>query len=325
MAIDEIHHAASRRAFLAGAAAFAGFSAFGRSASARQSATPGATATIDTEFGTVEIPVDPQRVAVMENTGDLEIALALDLPIVAVGVWGTVFMKDGQWLMPWIPVNPEGIEPFDTSESDLELLLAIEPDLIVSRTYYLDPAYGYGYDGLSQVAPIIPVGSGLVPWDVELQQVADWLQRADRLAPAMEEYSALLADVQERHADTISDSKVAILRPNSPVELYINADPNNLFVDGLQRLGGQLSAVMDEGDQMLSVERLDALADADAILIWAFDEDLHYMDEVEVWQGLHAVAAGKTRTVGAELLGGSVYSALEVLRSYDALFTLLEG
>ncbi|HWK79449.1 MAG TPA: hypothetical protein VNP95_01710, partial [Thermomicrobiales bacterium] len=133
----------TRRRMIAAAGAAAGATALGLTlagpgggrafAQATPDASPSASPvaidgmkTVDTPVGTATVPMDPQRVVVMENRVDLEIATALQLPVIGVGVYMPDFGSAESYVNPWIPFTPgPDVTPFDTSEADLEKIIQL--------------------------------------------------------------------------------------------------------------------------------------------------------------------------------------------------------
>lgn len=317
--------AVSRRHVVAGSIAMAAALAGARHAGAQATpaSTPTGTKRITTVAGEVEIPLEPKRLMVMENTSDLEIAVALGLDVESVGVYSGFGDAGGKWVMPWVPFDAASATRFETAANDIELVLALNPDLIISRAYYLDPEYGYGYDQLSQAAPVIPVGTGELDWKAELLQMGDWLERTEAAEAAIAEYDALIEEIRERHADAISSKRIAVIRLMSAEQFFINVDTTTVFVSVLTDLGGQLDDFTAEGTRQVSTERANDFAGADAILFWGWQEDFDLAATIPTWTSLPAVQAGRIIEANGLLLGSSVYSAIETARIYDRLFELL--
>ncbi|SNT39169.1 iron-siderophore ABC transporter substrate-binding protein [Rhodococcoides kyotonense] len=135
-------------------------------------------ATVDTIFGEVTVPADPQRVVAL-GWSDAETALALGVQPVGASDWLAV---GGDGLGPWVD------EAYDTPPTilgtydvDVESVAALNPDLILWTRSTNDQAV---YDQLSNIAPTVgaPVGTDIAygtTWDGQTQLVADALGKSD--------------------------------------------------------------------------------------------------------------------------------------------------
>lgn len=83
---------------------------------------------VDTKFGSVEVPADPQKVVAL-GWGDAETALALGVQPVGASDWVEFGGKGvGPWAEDLYDEDPEIIA---TMEPDYEAIAALEPDLIL--------------------------------------------------------------------------------------------------------------------------------------------------------------------------------------------------
>jgi iron complex transport system substrate-binding protein len=165
--------------FLPLVAAVSLFAATACSSSTDDSASDSADgATVDTIFGEVSVPADPQRVVAL-GWSDAETALALGVQPVGASDWLGV---GGDGLGPWVD------ESYDTAPTILgtydvtiESVAALQPDLILWTRSTNDKAV---YDQLSEIAPTVgaPVGTDIAygtTWDGQTQLVADALGKSD--------------------------------------------------------------------------------------------------------------------------------------------------
>ncbi|MGC4108029.1 MAG: ABC transporter substrate-binding protein [Thermomicrobiales bacterium] len=284
--------------------------------------------TVDTPVGVATVPMDPQRVVVMENRVDLEIATALQLPVIGVGVYMPDFGSAESFVNPWIPFTPgPEVTPFDTSEPDLEKIIQLTPDLLISRIYYVDGTFGFEYDTMAKIAPIIPVDltttpDGYYDWRGELRWVADILDRSALAEEPITAYETRVADVKARHATSLDTKKIVVLRTTGDGQIFVN--DTSMFASVSRDLGASWIDLPVNEDGFLSMEQAGMLTDADGMLFWGSQEEWDAAMELDVWKLLPVVQAGKVVQSTVMVNFGSVYAAGEVLTHFDALYTMLD-
>lgn len=122
---------ATRRQFLTGLTVAGLLAGCGSDPAPAEPAAP-STRTITNEFGTFEVPTDPQRVVGLEGRRDLETAIALGLGIVAVGSNAVYAERGTDELAPFINFDLDSVTVLDQAEVNLEQLAALRPDLILT-------------------------------------------------------------------------------------------------------------------------------------------------------------------------------------------------
>lgn len=146
-------------------------------------------ATVDTIFGEVKVPTDPQRVVAL-GWSDAETALALGVQPVGASDWLAV---GGDGLGPWVDESydtpPTILKTYDV---DVESVAALQPDLILWTRSTNDKEM---YDKLTEVAPTVgaPVGTDIAygtTWDGQTQLVADALGKSAEGAQLIEDTNA---------------------------------------------------------------------------------------------------------------------------------------
>jgi iron complex transport system substrate-binding protein len=281
------------------------------------------TVTITHEYGTFDIPLEPERVLVLENRRDLETAVVLDLPLRAVGIYGT---DTSNVAAPFVPVDLDGVEIINNSELNLEQIAALDPDLILARDIYLNDGEA---EQLAAIAPILPV-AGDGPWRDDLEQVAGWMQRSDLLDEALAEYDAAVEDVATRHADALASTPVAIVEyyPADQTFYAGGIDDFQLQANTLGELGGKLVPFLADRsyfDEPFSIENLSEIADAGVILLVSNSQaDIDALAANPLWQALPAVQAGNVVITDTRTNQGSVFAATESVRLLDQLYTPLD-
>ena len=315
---------ASRRRLLGGATALAagaaastlgpGASVFAQgtaTANTSPEASPATgTRTITTPLGTYDIPLNPQRVVTIDSRLDLEPAIALDLPVIATSY---------DHPLPWVPVDPD--LPLLEAPVDIEAVATLNPDLIVCVN--LDSEM-WPAPTLNRIAPVITTDFA-IHWRDNLAQLSDWLGMTDRLQDALDTYDGMVADVRARHADAIAGKQVVYLQYfPTDAEVYHNLDT---YIMGtvLTDLGGTPFGGFKTADTWkLSVERMNELAGADGFLVVNVGDDApDQLAEHPLWQALPAVQAGAVVVSPGNVNYGSIYTAQEIVRLYDELYTAI--
>src|SRR5215211_1339701 len=136
--------------------------------------------TVETAFGDVEIPEEPQRVVAL-GWSDAETALALGVQPVGASDW---LAFGGEGVGPWAEgLYDEAPEIIDTLEPSLEAIAALQPDLILDTK---SPATQDRFDKLSAIAPTISQPEGADPYLTssaeQLEMIGAALGRSDEAA-----------------------------------------------------------------------------------------------------------------------------------------------
>lgn len=208
-------------------------------------------------------------VVATEGRRDLDIALALGLPLVG-------FPRDGE--------SPDAVPRFDAelraaedagaqqlflrNEINLEAIAATAPDLVLGRDEDLADL-----PELSAIAPVIALGSVAsdVDWRDDLVRVAEATGTQAVATELLARYEARLAQVRAAHADVLgSRVLMAAVADDGGVSL----SGSRLAVRVLSDLGAAFSpamaAVVPDGEADYSRENLlDATAGADLVVLVA--------------------------------------------------------
>lgn len=288
------------------------------------------TRTITNEYGTYEAPTDPKRLLLMGNRYDLETACALDLSPIAMGREYSFQGGSADYVAPWVTFDPSGVEMvFDLASPDVEALLRLNPDLIFAVEHWLEPDW-IGYETLSAVAPVIP--TSLLPWREDLQQVARWLGREDRLSATFQDYETLRTSIKGRHAERIQNANVVFGSFEAPNTIWlVDSEAADVpAMDAFAELGGHqlplsLGGSVFTGWSSISLENLRLIEDADAMLIWAPDEfQRAELLANPLWSLLSTVRDGRAVVSTNNVGEGSIYTVMECLRLWDEVYALLE-
>lgn len=313
----------TRRGFIAASTA-----AIAASALARPALAQGATKSVTTSYGTYDIPADPKRVVLMGNRVDLEIALALGIKPVAMGLEYAFENSHHPDVAPWVPFDPTGVETFSQSEATAEQILAYDPDLIILRGY-TNEWYPERFAALSKIVPHIPTDTK--PWREDMTQVAQWLGREEQLAGVFAEHDALRDSIKAKYAALIPTKKMAYGSVEPPVVWLTGQSSTAPAAQSLRDLGGVdmpfPSVVQPEGGWgQLSPENLGLIGEgADAILLWAPTRAIldKFVAESPLWPRLPQVEAGTAVLAPNNVGNGMVYTIMETLRLWDQVYGTL--
>ncbi len=150
------------------------------------------TRTVEHLYGSTEIPVDPQRVVVLDAGNVLESVLALDVTPVATVVPKTT----GTWPDFIAEKLPDDVTSVGMSEADVDLeqVIKADPDLIIVTSE--DESQREFYDNVRGIAPTVAVGDVANEWKQTLTILGDHLGKQDRATQLLADYDARVADVQ---------------------------------------------------------------------------------------------------------------------------------
>lgn len=267
--------------------------------------------TVTTSRGTYDIPTNPQRVVAIDSRLDLQPALALGLPVIGYG-----HSVPG----PWVPMT-DGLE-FYGSETNIEQVLASEPDLILCADYDGDSPW-WPSNRLETIAPVVPVSGGKT-WKEALRELATTLDMEGAGEEAIAEYDGLIADIRARHGDKIAAKKVVSVQPGTGVIWAMNGSTmlqTQVLADlGATTVPPQDGQLYDSGE--IGAEAfLEILGDVDGILLATTDpEQVAGVADNPLWQRLPAVENEALVAANGNINYGSIYSAIQVARYFGEVY-----
>lgn len=270
--------------------------------------------TLESVFGTTEVPEQPERVVVL-GLIDADPVLALGVTPVAVQQWLPQFDEYG--VGPWAQeLVADAVESGETqvlpsagaAALDLEQVAALRPDLVVAVSANIDQPT---FDRLSQLAPVVARPPGTVNFGVPLADSTLLIGRALGLEG---EAAALVEQTEQRYAQAAADHPefagrtAALVRPvEGGWSAWQAADGR---VQIMQSLGFTLPdalAAADEGtfSVTLSQERLDLL-DADVLVVIVPEGFGDAVAADPVLQQLPVVQRGDVLQLDASDVGGAM-------------------
>lgn len=285
------------------------------------------TRAVDTVIGQVDVPLEIDSVVVLEGRRDLDIALALDLPLVGYPYEG----PDSGLDLPG-PLADElaasgAEELFLADEVDVEAIAEVAPSLIIGRLEDVEPIR----EELEAIAPVLPVSTfdDGVTWQQDLTTIAEATGTSERAEELLAEYDARLAEVRETHASRIADTSVVALgydlagteveagRLQSLVLADLGAVPAAALREAYDEDAG-------EGLGFSPEQTLQTYQDAEALLVLADTEDeWAAAQEDPLFAQLPAVRAGAVVRSDKMTHEGGPLTALHVLDLVEQMYGLV--
>jgi iron complex transport system substrate-binding protein len=260
-------------------------------ASSSPSGSGASPVTVQTAFGPVEVPEEPERVVAL-GWSDAETALALGVQPVGASDW---LGFGGEGVGPWAEgLYDEAPENIETLEPSLEAIAALDPDLILDTR---SPATQDRYDALSAIAPTIGQPEGVGPYQTT------WQQQLDLVGQALgreEEAAGLQAEVEQQFTEAaeanpqFEGTEVAVGAYTSEgFGAYVRGDTR---VDFMEALGfTNEAAVQDLAGESFSVslsEEQVPLLDAPLTVVFPIFVDAAQITSNPLWQSLPSVQQG---------------------------------
>src|SRR3712207_5644222 len=166
--------------------------------------------TIENEFGTTEIPAEPQRVVTV-GFNDQDFVLALGVtPVGERENLGEYDATTRPWAQELLPA--EDIPTVGGEEINLEAVAALEPDLIVGVYSFMDRAV---YDQLSGIAPTLAqtdeYADGATPWQEQTLLIGQALGREEEAQQLVDDVEGQVEQAVDENPDFAGSSIAADL------------------------------------------------------------------------------------------------------------------
>lgn len=243
-------------------------------------AGPAQTRTVTTAEGPVEVPVDPQRIVVL-NYALAGYLYDLDEPVVATTP--EVTNTDGEYSEFWDEkAEAQGTEflPWSNDGFDLEAVIASDPDLIIAGGLGFPGKHAAdSYDRLQEIAPTVIVSGDRQTWQDQFAFIAgDVLGRQDDYDGFVRDYEKRVAEVRE--SIEVPAGEVSFLTLDKPESPYILIEGKSLSAE-LAPLGFTTAPLFERNDidpyvaggDMFgpSLETLPDVLDADTVFVVGFN------------------------------------------------------
>jgi iron complex transport system substrate-binding protein len=263
-------------------------------------------------FGTSVIARPAQRVVSLGfNTHDT--LLALDLVPLAVRRW---YGDAADAIRPWAMTRLAGAHPMVlTGELNIELIAALEPDLIIAVGSGINRA---GYDLLSKLAPVLTDDADMPLYAMGWREITRLTGRAigkESLAEdRIEDLQRLFADARARHPEWHRKSGIAAYHFNGITGIFSPSDARSRFLAelGFSMPTAPAGQFASSFHKVLSPEDLSPL-EAD-VLLWITSAD----------QDPSLAALPMRKLLSAHIEGREVYanSLISAALSYGSILSL---
>lgn len=283
-------------------------------------AAPAFAREITHAMGVTDVPDNPQRIVVLTNEGTEA--------LLAVGVTPVGAAKS--WLgNPWydhiadqmVDVTVLG----DESAVNLEVLVALEPDLILGNKQRHEKIY----DQLSAIAPTVISERLRGDWKINMALYTDAIGKAEEGRAALDAFDARVAALHEALGDTLSE-KISIAR-------FMSGQTRIMFKDSfsgliLDEIGFQRPASQDKDEfaEEITKERIPEF-EGDRLVYFTYETgngegDGQAADWTAdaLWQNLEVVKAGKVHAVSDAVwnTAGGIIAGNLLLDDIEAIYGL---
>jgi len=278
--------------------------------SAQAGESGGETLTIDTEFGEVTVPTEPEA-ALGFYTTDVDILITLGYPLASE----QPIRDDWDSFPSYFPQEElEGIKGFHNyPEFNLEHILEVGPDFILN-------GIGYETDLHDKLTPIAPTYTYNAfdggDWRDKFQTLAADLGREKQAQAWLDDYAARIAEVKEQ---LDAEGIAPVVADISFWEGQINVGCYSISCLVFADLGLEISPLADgDGDgepdsdgTSLSMEQVGQLADIDVIFTGVSEDGSGLITDEEalqanpLWTALPAIVNGGVHGYNYEMSYGS--------------------
>jgi iron complex transport system substrate-binding protein len=274
------------------------------------SASSGSGTTIDTLFGAVEVPADPQSVVAL-GWGDMETVLALGGQVVGTSDW-LAFGGDGvgPWAADLVTQTPEQL---GTLELSYEAVAALTPDVILNTRQSNDQAQ---QDKLMDIAPTVGPPPGLeilygTSWENQVTLVAAALGKDDEGAKLIADLEAKFTEVAAANPGFAGKTVTVGTYYSGGWGAYVSGDGRVDFMTALgftQNPKIQALATDTGFSVSLSAEQLDQL-EADLVVMFPIGLSAAEITADPVMQNLQATKDGRLVVLDDTTLSNAFSSA----------------
>lgn len=278
--------------------------ACGAGSAANQTDAEEATRSVEHAMGTAEVPVDPERVVVLD-TGELDDALALGVTPV-----GAVRIDVATDYLSYLDGQTDGIEMVGTiSEPNLEKIASLDPDLILSSTVRHEDLYGE----LNAIAPTVLAPDLGDTWKQNFLLYAEALGKTDEAEQMLTEFEQRAAEVGQQ----IGEGKTLSITRFLPGQIRLYSD-ESFTGTILTDMGLEVPEAARGADTYLEVSREQVdLVDADHLYVSTYgdpaDTDRDRVIGGPLWSKLTAVQEGDVFELNDDLLSGIGIQAAQTL------------
>ncbi|WP_234004129.1 ABC transporter substrate-binding protein [Nocardiopsis sp. SBT366] len=253
----------------------------------------GATVQVETDYGTVEVPENPERIVALEFGNEILVEAGID-PV------GVIEPNPGLHTPEELAVLEEAtVVQASSLELNIEAIASAEPDLIIGGVREQSHEdYEEHFATLSEIAPTVLFdfeGAGHELRDMSLR-LAEVVGDGERAQEERERYEERVTEISQTHADQLEDHTFAVVFGVDNEFAVINTNAWGAFI--LDELGAEAASVTEEAGTDFaawqSYENIDKLQDADVVFYEtdvAHEPDPFTADllQQDLWQPLTAV------------------------------------
>jgi len=222
----------------------------------------GSTRLVTHRFGVSPAPLNPQKVVALGEEELLADLLDAQVRVVASNANVTESFPGFQ------AEELEGITIFVSTQANLETIAALQPDLIIGYTIFID---GIGYDKLSAIAPTVAIDSGF-DWQQAYRELLSVFGKTELAQSNLDAYTARVAEAKTQLNAQGRPISVGTIYPGPSPAAWVDGPTSvpQLLLDLGFTLSPTPEAVKDlgvrNGRAFFSLERLDLFA-ADTLIL----------------------------------------------------------
>lgn len=278
-------------------------------------------ASVETALGTLNIPSEINSVVILEGRRDLDIALALELPVVGYPYEEAGSLElDSPLVAQLEQAKLNGAEEiFSADDISLEAIAAADPDLIISRLSDVEPIQ----EQLETIAPVLPIGEqDTSTWRHDLRLVAQATGTEERAEELIADYDSRINALSTQYADILANNTFAPLSFNGE---SLETRPNRLLSVVLRDFGATPSQAFDaaiNGDATkYSPEQvLTGFGDADGLIMLVNSpQTWQELQDNQLYKQLPAITEGHFVRSDKQTHEGGPLTALHALDVIEQL------
>lgn len=264
-------------------------------------ASPVATKIVEDDFGQVEIPLEPQRVIVLDDHTVLDPVLALEIKPVGVVSCSPTCLEPFRGIPEELVVDIPDVG-VNAMEPSLEKIVGLNPDLILANGTNKKI-----YKQLSAIAPtVLNDYHNIADFKGRLQHFAQILGREEKVEEILARYEERIQKLRQRLGTKLETKTVSILyfynsqivpSRDSLTHYQVLSDVGFQFTQAHQNVGISWNP--------LSLEALPDY-DADYLFLITNDQSLSFLEK-PVWSTLKAVQNNQVYAVTWDV-GGPIGS-----------------